>query len=58
MPVLEALGQLCRRPEGPVLTSRLARTAPTWLVQMPWLVDEVTLEALQRRIPKTTPQGM
>jgi serine/threonine protein kinase/DNA-binding SARP family transcriptional activator/pimeloyl-ACP methyl ester carboxylesterase/predicted ATPase len=37
MPVLEALGRLCRQPGGQNLIPLLNRLAPTWLVQMPWL---------------------
>jgi len=38
LPVLEALGQLCRGPAGARLGALLRRQAPTWLVQMPWLL--------------------
>jgi DNA-binding winged helix-turn-helix (wHTH) protein/tetratricopeptide (TPR) repeat protein len=37
-PVLEALRELCRR--DPELVALLRRFAPTWLVQMPWLVPD------------------
>ncbi|MBI3304179.1 MAG: AAA family ATPase, partial [Deltaproteobacteria bacterium] len=50
MPVLEALGQLCREPGGERLLEIFGRHAPTWLVQMPWLVSTADLEMLQRRI--------
>ena len=39
MPVLEALARLGRREEGARLVAVLRRHAPTWLVQMPSLVD-------------------
>ncbi|MFO7537314.1 MAG: alpha/beta fold hydrolase, partial [Chloroflexota bacterium] len=38
MPVLEALGRLCRGPDGETLVALLDRLAPTWLVQMPWFI--------------------
>ena len=38
MPVLEALGRLCREPEGEQLIDVLSRYAPTWLVQLPALL--------------------
>jgi DNA-binding winged helix-turn-helix (wHTH) protein/tetratricopeptide (TPR) repeat protein len=38
LPVLEALKQLCRR--DPDLVALLRQVAPTWLVQMPWLVAD------------------
>jgi DNA-binding SARP family transcriptional activator len=40
MPVLEALGALARGPAGDVVTAALARHAPTWLVELPWLLGE------------------
>ena len=39
MPVLEALEQLCHTSGGQKLVAFLARQAPTWLVQMPWLLS-------------------
>ena len=50
MPVLEALGRLCRGPSGPLLLQLLARTAPTWLSQMPWLVTDDTRRELEREL--------
>ena len=48
--MLEALGRLARRPDGHQLVPLLARQAPTWLAQMPWLLADDELEALQRRL--------
>lgn len=39
LPLLEALNQLGRR-YGQTLTDALRRYAPTWLVQLPWLLEE------------------
>jgi tetratricopeptide (TPR) repeat protein len=50
MPVLEALGRLCRVPGGERLIELLAQQAPTWLVQMPALLSATELEALQRKV--------
>src|SRR4029453_2050014 len=47
LPVLEAFGRLCREPGGHELIECFARYAPTWLVQMPWLVSTTEFEALQ-----------
>jgi DNA-binding winged helix-turn-helix (wHTH) protein/predicted ATPase len=58
MPVLEALGQLCRSLEGHALIDVLARYAPTWLVQMPWLLSEADLERLQRSLQGATRERM
>jgi predicted ATPase len=58
LPVLEALGRLCREPEGNQLIDLLARHAPTWLVQMPALLTPTELEALQRRTHGATRERM
>lgn len=49
MPVLEALGQLCRGPTGRAMVRHLARHAPTWLAQMPGLVSSAEFKTLTRR---------
>jgi DNA-binding winged helix-turn-helix (wHTH) protein len=58
LPVLEAVGRLCRDPEGLEVLTLLARQAPTWVVQMPWLVDDMTLQTLQRRVLGATHERM
>lgn len=50
LPVLEALGRLCRAAEGESLMGLLRRHAPTWLVQMPALFADAEVEALQRKV--------
>ena len=49
LPVLEALGRLCRGPEGQHFMALLGQYAPSWLVQMPALLGAAELDALQRR---------
>ena len=58
MPMLEALGRLCRSPEGYALIDVLAQYAPTWLVQMPWLLSDADLEKLQRSLRGSTRERM
>jgi predicted ATPase/DNA-binding winged helix-turn-helix (wHTH) protein len=58
LPVLEALGRLCRGSDGPEIVALLEQQAPTWLVQMPGLVHAADLEALQRRIAGATRDRM
>ncbi|MCI0407524.1 MAG: AAA family ATPase, partial [Acidobacteria bacterium] len=58
LPVLEALGRLGRRAEGAPLIQLLRRQAPSWLVQMPSLIDEAELEVLSRRVYGTTQERM
>ena len=36
LPLLEALGQLCREPGGEQVLAVLHRYAPTWLAQIAW----------------------
>jgi len=58
LPLLEALGQLCRGPGGDWVIQVLSQYAPTWLVQMPALVAEAELEGLQRKVAGTTRERM
>ncbi len=39
LPILEAVSRLCREPGGEHVVGLLRRRAPTWLAQMPSLVD-------------------
>ena len=54
LPILEAFGRLGREVSGEHVIRVLARYAPTWLVQMPFLVSAAELRALQKRIQATT----
>jgi DNA-binding winged helix-turn-helix (wHTH) protein/predicted ATPase len=58
MPVLEALGRLCREPEGEQLTALLGQYAPSWLAQMPALLSTADLETLQRKVQGVTRERM
>jgi DNA-binding winged helix-turn-helix (wHTH) protein len=58
LPILEALGRLCRRPEGQRLIALLHRQAPSWLVQMPALLSPPALVALQRQTQGVTRERM
>ncbi|MBI3304075.1 MAG: ATP-binding protein [Deltaproteobacteria bacterium] len=58
LPVLEALGRLCREPGGQFLIELLSQQAPTWLVQMPALLRATELETLQRKTRGATREGM
>jgi predicted ATPase len=48
LPVLEALGRLCRGAEGAPFLASLRQYAPSWLVQMPALLPPGDREALQQ----------
>src|SRR5215470_5143345 len=58
LPVLQALGQLCRGPSGEWLVAELAQHAPCWLMQMPGLLSATALEAVQRRTLGATRERM
>jgi predicted ATPase/DNA-binding winged helix-turn-helix (wHTH) protein len=58
LPMLEALGHLGRQPGGERLIALLRRYAPSWLVQMPALIADDELEAVQRRVEGTTRERM
>src|SRR5439155_5823954 len=58
LPVLEALGRLCREPGGKRLIALLYQHAPTWLVQMPALLSAVELAGLQRKAQGATRERM
>ena len=58
LPVLEALGRLCREPGEQELIECFARYAPTWLVQMPWLLSPTEFEALQLQVVGETRERM
>ena len=57
-PVLVAVGQLCRGPDGTELVELLAQHAPTWLVQFPGLVKPEDRERFQPEIVGATRDRM
>lgn len=56
LPVLEALASLTRRDDA--LAPLLRSIAPTWLLQLPWLIAESEREMLQRELAGTGQQRM
>jgi DNA-binding winged helix-turn-helix (wHTH) protein/tetratricopeptide (TPR) repeat protein len=58
LPVLDALGRLCRESRGERLIELLDQYAPTWLVQMPGLLSATELELLQRKVAGVTRERM
>ena len=58
MPVLEAVGRLCRGPDGQRFVELLGQHAPTCLVQMPALLQAEEFDALQRKMAGATQQRM
>jgi predicted ATPase len=58
LPVLEALGRLCRLPGHERLIGLLRRYAPTWLGQLPWLLSPTAREDLQHDVLGATRERM
>src|SRR5262245_3486373 len=58
LPVLDALGRLCATPAGASVLATLRRSAPSWLVQLPTLVDPEEMDALERRLVGTNRERM
>jgi len=57
-PVLEALGQLVRAPGGARLVALLRQQAPTWLVQMPWVLTDADRAQFQHELQGATRERM
>ena len=58
LPMLEALGRLGREEHGHTIVGVLKQHAPTWLAQLPALLSDEDLEAVQRRIQGTSRDRM
>lgn len=57
LPLLEALGRICRDAGAPAV-GLLRERAPTWLMQMPWLVEDADRDTLRRETSGGTQQRM
>jgi hypothetical protein len=58
MPVLEALERLAHPPDAARLREHLRRVAPTWLAQMPWLIDGDEMDGLRHGLQGVTSHRM
>jgi DNA-binding SARP family transcriptional activator len=58
MPVLEALASMAAGPAAEMVVATLAGCAPTWLAELPWLLDAEGFEALESRTRGATRQRM
>ncbi len=58
LPVLQALQQLCRAPDGDQVVAILRRYAPLWLIQLSGVIEGDELEKLQRQVQGSSPQRM
>lgn len=58
LPLLEALNGLCRGAAGPRVVELLRRVAPSWLLQLPWLLQADEARALQQATAGTAQERM
>jgi DNA-binding winged helix-turn-helix (wHTH) protein/predicted ATPase len=58
LPILEALGALCRGPDGARLVALLRQQAPTWVAQMPWLLTTAHRAQLHAELQGATRERM
>ena len=58
LPLLEMLGHLGKGPDGARIVSLLHQHAPSWLLQLPSLVQDPEIDALKRRAGGTTQERM
>ena len=58
LPLLDLLDRLCDEADGREVIATLERWAPSWLLQMPGLLDAARSEALSRRVPSPNRERM
>ncbi len=54
LPLLDVLGDLCRGPSAAEAVPVIRRVAPTWLAQLPWLIEEADRLELDRELRGVT----
>ena len=54
MPLLAAIGELATSTSGQTVRKAVRHFAPTWAVQVPWLVDPHEIATLERSLQGTT----
>ncbi len=58
LPFLEALSRVCRQPGGDTLRALLHQHAPTWLIQLPGLLEPADRQAFLPKVIGATPIRM
>ena len=58
LPILEALGRLCRGPEGTHFLAWLRQHAPSWLAQMPALLSDADRDTFEPQAQGVTQARM
>jgi DNA-binding winged helix-turn-helix (wHTH) protein/tetratricopeptide (TPR) repeat protein len=54
LPLLDVIGDLCRGDAGAEALRVIRRVAPTWLAQLPWLIEESDRPGLDRELRGVT----
>jgi DNA-binding winged helix-turn-helix (wHTH) protein/tetratricopeptide (TPR) repeat protein len=54
LPLLDVIGDLCRGDAGAEAVRVIRRVAPTWLAQLPWLIEESDRPGLDRELRGVT----
>jgi DNA-binding winged helix-turn-helix (wHTH) protein/tetratricopeptide (TPR) repeat protein len=58
LPMLDALSRLAHHGDGARVVETLRKVAPTWLVQMPGVIDDTAFNELQKRVGGASQQRM
>src|SRR5262245_41846519 len=58
LPVLEAIGRLCRDPRAQFVVEWMKQHTPAWLVQLPTLLNPTELAEVQRKVQGATQERM
>jgi len=58
LPMLDALRRLIHQPDGARVIETLRKVAPTWLVQMPGVIDDAAFSDLQKKVEGASQQRM
>ena len=58
LPVLDAFSRLAREPRGELIVEQLRQVAPSWLVQLPRLLDAGELHKLREETSQVTRERM
>ena len=58
LPVLDALSRLAREPLGQIVVEQLRLLAPSWLVQLPRLLQPTELQSLREQTSQVTRERM
>jgi DNA-binding winged helix-turn-helix (wHTH) protein/tetratricopeptide (TPR) repeat protein len=58
LPMLDALSRLAHHDDGARIVETVRKVAPTWLVQMPGVIDDAAFSELQKKVAGASQQRM